>query len=151
MSKEDLEGLLLEACYAGDYSKAKDVIERGAKVDIGDECCYTPLMLALAAGSIDIAKLIISVKPDLNLQDTEMNGETALMQAVRNDNLRAVSFLLDHGADLDFEDNYGYTALDSVKSTEMREFLNMAKCVKEQNHLASQIDRQLIEQQRIEF
>ncbi|CAD7679107.1 unnamed protein product [Nyctereutes procyonoides] len=76
---------------------------------LGDQMNRSALHLACANGHVDIVKLLIDRKCQLNLRDGE--NTTALMKAVQSQEEACVDILLKHGANPDVKDNKGNTAL----------------------------------------
>lgn len=58
----------------------------------------------------DLQRLAESIERGAEI-NYQKNGKTALMMACQQDNLPMVAFLVEHGAFLDIEDNYGKDAL----------------------------------------
>lgn len=68
------------------------------------------LMLACELGQLDVVRLLVDRKSKLNEKDTESEW-SALHYAVYNNNLDAVSVLLEAGADMNIQDCSNQTAL----------------------------------------
>nr|XP_055187923.1 ankyrin repeat domain-containing protein 26-like [Nyctereutes procyonoides] len=80
-----------------------------ANINAVDYAKRSALHLACANGHVDIVKLLIDRKCQLNLRDGE--NTTALMKAVQSQEEACVDILLKHGANPDVKDNKGNTAL----------------------------------------
>ena len=100
------------------YSKVLDVIsallEIGVNVNVNakDQNGCTALMSSADNDSnscIDIIKFLLKSGADLELKDD--NGSTALIYAVKANNIPAVDTLIDAGADINTQDNNGLTLL----------------------------------------
>ncbi|KAH3759566.1 hypothetical protein Pelo_8652 [Pelomyxa schiedti] len=98
----------------------------GAKTDIPDSKGVLPVMLAVRNGKLDCLKLLISKGANVNIQlphggtllhetrQIDVNqknecGDTALHLAVRIQNLSVVATLIAHGADMELRNNEGVT------------------------------------------
>ena len=94
-----------------------------AGADVNSRSCYdhTPLMLAAHGGKLTFVDLLINAGADVNAQASvnslseplpDNRGDTALILAVQNNqNLECVRRLIDAGADVNKQDEYGMTAL----------------------------------------
>jgi ankyrin repeat protein len=69
----------------------------------------SPLLYAARDGGLDIAKLFVAAKADVN--QTEANGITPLLMAITNDHIDVARFLLDAGAGVNAADWFGRTPL----------------------------------------
>lgn len=70
---------------------------------------------------IEISKLLISAKADLNIQDFE--GRSSLHWAVKRENVEAVKLLLAAKVDKNIQDGFGKTALDYANTQKIKEIL----------------------------
>lgn len=98
-------------------AEAELLIRGGANLNIRSkwELGRTPLMFATYYENFYLAKLLIDNGADINLQDTSQRF-TALHMAVNNsfnssDKDQIASYLIRKGANLNIEDNVGYTPL----------------------------------------
>jgi ankyrin repeat protein len=104
---------LMYAVQGGFPDVVGQLIQAGAVTDTVDTYGQTPLMIA--AYSPGVLRILLNTGGQMNSRD--MNGETALMRAVADDeslgpgNFEAVSMLLMHGADVNLQDKEGLTAL----------------------------------------
>ncbi|MCL2312720.1 MAG: ankyrin repeat domain-containing protein [Firmicutes bacterium] len=87
----------------------KNLIDRGADVNVVDENLYNLLMLSIINSNYEVAKLLIS-KTKINSRDKD--GRTALHWAVDNSSLEIVEKLIEAGADVNAVDDKGTTLLD---------------------------------------
>jgi uncharacterized protein len=100
---EDLGKLILSAATKGDTEQVKDLIIRGADVNVKSPDGMTPLMCAIVRGNEAIAKLLISKGVDLNVTETKY-GQTALMLAAGAGKTEIARALLEKGADPSLKD-----------------------------------------------
>lgn len=100
-----------DAALHGDFSAVKRELHNGVDVDLQDNEGRTALILSAYCDHIKIAKYLLRKHADVNHAD--INGETALMQAMRNKrgNLEIVKLLIAQHADVNHADNNGETAL----------------------------------------
>jgi ankyrin repeat protein len=113
LSPEDLN--LLEAIENGDLKTAQSALKNGADANAMER--HIPykkfLMVAVAEGKEDLAKLLVEYGADVNAIDAD--GNTALMEAANFAHLNLVKFLVEHGANVNAAATLGgytgYTAL----------------------------------------
>ncbi len=103
---EDGSTPLINAC-AGDYRSAKIaelLIKAGANVNIQDCNGNTPLIFVAENGMINIARLLISHKADVNHINNDC--ESAILVAHNNENCETVRLLYKNGAYDDIINEY---------------------------------------------
>ena len=95
-AKANLDEDLIFAVEAGDATKAKDLLSRGAKVDARDTrsttAGFTPLMLAAGGGDAKMATLLLDAGAAVDARDND--GEVTDPSVLKN-----IKFLLVNGAD----------------------------------------------------
>lgn len=103
---------LLEAVYRQDVEKIKKLIVQGDVLDSQDSDGRTPLMHAILAenASIEVVNLLLRLGADPNIRDRDQ-GWTALHFAAQVVRLDLVVALIDAGAKIDVEDEFGNTPL----------------------------------------
>jgi ankyrin repeat protein len=69
----------------------------------------TALMFAAREGALDCVQLLVKAGSDVN--QTSVDGSSALLVAVQNGNYAAASYLLDHGANPNLANNKSWTPL----------------------------------------
>lgn len=84
---------------------------------------YTALTRCTLQHQFDTSFRLISRGANLNSQNKD--GKTALVFAVMDDNLEAVKFLLEKGADPHIEDHQGLDACDYAKGGALEEIRNI--------------------------
>ena len=87
----------------------------GAKPDLDHhETGETALMRASATGRIQIVRILLDARADIDRADDQ--GETPLIKAVRNGQLDVIEFLVEEGADPYLSDYAtGLTAIDLAR------------------------------------
>ena len=107
------------ACFKGNLSKVKWMVERGHDVNKKDETYYgshrTPLMYAAGEGRFDVVKYLINHGADISM--TNDREKTALHYASEYGHLKVVEMLLIKGAGIDVEDVDGHTPLTLAAKT----------------------------------
>jgi len=103
--------LLLAAIECGDVKLAVILIEAGADVDRPDRLGQTAIMIASKQENLeDIAKLILSKKPDLKIKDN--SDKTVLMHAAYGGSPNIIKSIISEGIiDINANDQDGKTAL----------------------------------------
>ncbi len=104
---------LIDAIKKGEYNNVESLLKNRASIDERDSHGFTPVWLATNMSGhfpamMKILYLILQYNPDLDLL---VNGQTALMNAIRFHNWKAADLLLAHNSDLEQKDNHGETAL----------------------------------------
>lgn len=111
------------------------LLSYGVEVNTRDFHNRTPLFKAVDVGAPELVKLLLNHGADINLQDT--NGQTVLhfalqrwarkcwernyglLEELEGGSLRSdpiVNILLEHGATINLEDNYGWTVLSLAQA-----------------------------------
>jgi ankyrin repeat protein len=85
------------------------LLEQGAQANSEDKDGFTPFMMACQNGQIDVVKVLLEHVGTEALQETDIQGMTALHIAASWDNKEIVSFLLEQGAQADSRDEDGAT------------------------------------------
>ncbi len=89
---------------------ARYLIDKGANVQLRDEFGITATILAAERSYVELVKMLVHRKADLNAQDAD--GKTALMHAVIYANaFPTIKYLVDQKADIHLADKEGRTVL----------------------------------------
>lgn len=108
--KEDVNSILLQAAYNGDFEMIKWAVKMGGDVNAQNSNSHTPLTLICDyEGNVEIAKYLIEQGADINYKKNY--GHTPLIYAVMGNHIELIKFLLDSGADINLASDYGRTAL----------------------------------------
>ena len=87
------------------------MIEKGANIDVQNNCGDTPLHNAIRRRLEDISKFLIEKGANLDIQDVKYRN-TPLNLSIRfNFDENIVRFLIEKGANIDVQNNRGYTPL----------------------------------------
>ena len=111
-AKTDIGADLLHvACAGGDERLVQVLLERGfdrnAKIAKGRK--MSPLMLAARAGHVKVLSVLAAEQ--INLEDTDEYGLTALFHAAGKGNVEGVQFLLEKGSRPQARDEKGWSPL----------------------------------------
>eukprot|EP00931_Biecheleriopsis_adriatica_P112218 TRINITY_DN867_c0_g1_i1.p1 TRINITY_DN867_c0_g1~~TRINITY_DN867_c0_g1_i1.p1 ORF type:complete len:748 (-),score=158.97 TRINITY_DN867_c0_g1_i1:132-2375(-) len=101
---------LMNAADAGDVELAKELLSRGAKVNMQDRYGWTALRYAVRKKNTTMVNLLIDGGADVNL--ASLSGRTPLMSAVSNRAPNVVQLLVEAGAELHATNEQGMTAFD---------------------------------------
>lgn len=126
MSLPQLNTALLEAARAGDVSRLKNLLERGAQIDSESRLGETPLLVAVRQKHADAAKFLLEQGASPNVG--RPGRDTPLHLAVRNGDTELARSLLAKGANPSAAGVFGDTPLhvsvyrsDEASSTLLRE------------------------------
>lgn len=111
-----------------EYEVAKILVGKGADVYAKSSSNQTPLMISLKqyseTGNNDLFFSIVEREKelkDINYRDND--GQTLLMFAVQYNDVKAVKYLLENGADKDIKTNDGLKAIDITDNEEIIKLL----------------------------
>lgn len=113
-----LDQQLYEDCKRGDFSQVKELIEKGANVNVVDGAgSGTPLHWAVAWGNQEFIEFFVEKGADVNAKNKR--GKTPLLVAVlafttQTGSIAAMQYLLDKGANIEGKDDWGATPLISA-------------------------------------
>lgn len=107
LSKKEMN--LFEAVITGHRVRARELVNKGAKVDSRTQSGHTPLILAAGLGYTEIAMDLIDQGADINAQ-TE-NRSTAVKWASNNGWQDTVESLVNRNAGVHIRDKWGATPL----------------------------------------
>lgn len=91
------------------FNDVKQLIDKGADVNLRDADGVTPLMQAAYFGDLKVSKLLVDKGADAKAVDND--GITVLMNAASSANLEIVKIVAGKGADVNARDKGGATAL----------------------------------------
>ena len=97
------------ACYRGNEKVVQFLVKNKADVN-ASSTMGSPLMAAVVKGHVEIVKLLLTRKVHIN--ETDINGTTALIYATMFKNTEIVQLLVKADANIDIKDNKGKTAFD---------------------------------------
>jgi len=103
------------ACYFGQADVAKLLLENGAEIDkiTMNGSDLRPLQSAVASCHLDVVKVLLKFKPDIDVQ--MFGGFTALMSATALGDEEMIELLINHGADQGLKADDGRSATDFAK------------------------------------
>ena len=109
-------GSLHDAVKANDRAAVESILAGGADINESDFVLGTPLHVAVARGNLDLAKLLIDRKADLEAVSEREEAKAVHLAAYFGD-IDMLRLLLESGADIDARDKYGQTPLHQVALT----------------------------------
>jgi ankyrin repeat protein len=107
--REELSRALSEAAFVCDFLRVRQLLQRGADVNVRDDDGRTPLFSAVLAGSVGLAGLLLESGADVNARDQD--GWTALHFAAQEHETEIASILIARGADVNAQDQDGASVL----------------------------------------
>lgn len=121
------KAILHFACAKGRKDCVKILLDNGALVNVKDKWRMTPIMYCVSTGNDDIINMLTQKFPEaINSQDT--NGRSALHFSVEYGSETTVKLLLEKGADVNIQDNDGYTPLMTLLAKkENKHYLTLMK------------------------
>lgn len=133
---------LLEAARNGDLTQVRDLLGRGANVDLRDAHDNTALHLAAGFGHTKLAALLIEHGADIDARGRI--GNTPLYLAAQEGHAAIVRLLIDSGADAQARNHYRGTALKMATEWGHRDVLNILQENDKEQKLADTRTVQLI-------
>ncbi|GAB4574751.1 MAG: hypothetical protein Tsb008_13170 [Rhodothalassiaceae bacterium] len=102
------------------------LLESGANPNISDRTTKTTALIAFAErGNSEGVALMLKAGADPDASDA--TGQTALMQAVRNRQVRIIPMLIEAGASIDIANYRGESALDIARNMRYRDIEKMLR------------------------
>jgi ankyrin repeat protein len=119
LSSSQLDGLLLKAIEESDAASVAVLLGTGADPNAENTILqspdnperYTALMLAVQQRNVEIARALIEKGADLEFKGAGLVGETPLIMAADNGDLKMTRLLLNRGAKVDAKNDLNSTAL----------------------------------------
>ena len=101
-----------DACIKGDKDALNAYVSKDIYIDVTTTTAdrSTGLLLAAQHGKLEIVKILLEKKADINATDSN-EGETPLMRACLNKHIDIIELLLNHNANINIKDNNGWNAL----------------------------------------
>ncbi len=111
--QKELNDKLISAAENEDINNIKNLIEKGADVDVRNWLRRTALHYAASEGNVDVAKVLIENEADVDAKDDD--GWTVLHWAAWNGNVDVARVLIEKGADVDAKNKDGETVQEIAK------------------------------------
>jgi len=111
---EDPSAKLWDGVYKNNYKKIEEAFKEGADVNMKNDNGAWFLLVASGHGNARMVNLLLEKGIDVNITDDydyNNNNNTALSTAVINAKYDIVELLIEKGADINKENNKGYTPL----------------------------------------
>jgi ankyrin repeat protein len=146
--KAELDKALAEAAFVCDFIRVRQLLGRGADVNVRDDEERTPLHSAVLAGSVGLVGLLLESGADVNAADTD--GFTALHFAAQEHEVELARLLIARGANVNAQDNDGASVLwravfCSAGRDELVQHLVQSGAKPDLPNLAGETPRQLAE------
>jgi len=104
-----MDTALIDAAWADDVARARELVEAGADVDFQDETQQSAFLIATSEGHLELLELTLAHGADLGALD-RFNG-TGLIRAAERGHAAIVGRLLQAGIVVDHVNRPGFTAL----------------------------------------
>ncbi|KAI8432303.1 hypothetical protein MSG28_004723 [Choristoneura fumiferana] len=101
---------LHDAALGGQYDSVVTLLHAGADAGTRNEAECTPLHTACLKGGFNITQALLPFIDNIN--QTTVEGDTALILAIQADSVEIVNYLLENGADPNIKNKNGEMALD---------------------------------------
>jgi len=102
---------LVYAANAGSEESVKILLDNGARTDIKMPDGTTALFYGIKSRNPKVTKLIAARSSAATINARQTGGDTALIRAIKLDNLNVIDAILNGNPALEEKDNYGQTAL----------------------------------------
>lgn len=104
---DEILRLIIRAAYSKKEATAKRLLQQESAADLDCSKLYPALHAACKNEDLEIVKLLVETGADVNALDEK--GQSCLQLAINHDQI--CQFLIEHGADVEQQLNWGYTAL----------------------------------------
>lgn len=105
------------ACANGDINNVKDLLYRGANVNHNEPGGYSCLGISADSGYLNIIKVLLNNKVEVDNVGDNVNNFTPLITAARKGYLEIVKILLDNDADINHLSSNGNSILQIMINT----------------------------------
>ena len=106
---------LYESVGTGNEQIVNILLEAGANIDVpGDKYNGPPLVWAADKGDINIVKILVEKGGNINIKHEKDNGDTPLHIASKTKRDNIILFLVENGADLTIQNDFGRTPTDII-------------------------------------
>ncbi len=116
----------IHAARDGNLAAVQEYIKNGGDVNHKNPYGGTAIMFAARANHIEIAKVLINAKADLNIHGTYA-GTTALIWAAQHGSSEIVKLLVEAGAQINAKNHKGETALTFANNGNYKEIADYLK------------------------
>ncbi len=104
-----LDSQLIQAATQGDLASVRNLLERGARVNVQNANGRTALTAAVMSNHLEVARVLIAAGADPNIQDDNRNN--ALLVTGETGNVAMLREVLKANPDLNRTNRFGGTAL----------------------------------------
>ncbi|KAJ5078837.1 ankyrin repeat ph and sec7 domain containing protein secg-related [Anaeramoeba ignava] len=112
--KEINGAFLIYLAKKGDVKNVQRLLQKGADVNFADSKRWTPLICAAHYGRIEVVKELLKL-PSVLVNAQAAMKTTALHHSAREGHADVVEQLVSHNADINLQDNLGFTPLFYAK------------------------------------
>lgn len=139
---------LYESVGTGNEEIVNILLEAGAKIDVpGDKYNGPPLVWAADKGDINIVKILVEKGGNINIKHKKDNGDTPLHIASKMKRDNIILFLVENGADLTIQNDFGRTPTDIIVKEYVEPFdkkiMSLEKNIKAQEKEKEKILRRM--------
>ena len=113
------------ACFMGNKTILKELLELGAQVNIETNDCWTPLQVTCFQGQLECCKVLLD-HPLIQINKSTKQRGTGLHLAAQQGFVEIIELLLSYGADLNIEDQDQKIPIELSCSAEVMETLGKA-------------------------
>ena len=115
------------ACQYDNVEKVRELVDKGAIIDILDERGFTPLHNAIKYSNLNVLRFLIDAGADIHFKDPRYSGGY-MHHAAQSMNISVLETLIELGVPINQKDNNGWTpfwfALGSENPELVKWFLN---------------------------
>ncbi len=104
---------LTAAVVVGDIEKVAELVEQGVDVNIITSTGNSVLSTAIFVGNMDMVRFLVNeARADVNIVDASQSSPLTVSGYLGN--VEAIELLLENGANMEWTNQYGYTAVGSA-------------------------------------